>query len=152
MRMIKKTNNGFTAGIFPSAGIGHGGGAEVGFTLLEVMIAVAILAIAFVAILGSQTKSLSRVTEAEFHTRASILASGKLAEMKSRQLAAINTTGDFGAEFPGYSWRLEVRDIESTTAKIPAAIVNHMQCLLLTVAWGETNFVYTLVTYVPRQE
>ena len=150
--MIKKNNNGFKTGIFPSIGTGHGGGAEVGFTLLEVMIAVAILAIAFVAILGSQAKSLSRVTEAEFHTRASILASGKLAEMKSGQLAAIDTTGDFGAEFPGYSWRLEVRDIESATVRIPAVIINSMQCLLLTVAWGETNFVYTLVSYAPRQE
>jgi general secretion pathway protein I len=152
MKVIKKINNRLKTDGFPSAGTGHGNDAETGFTLLEVMIAVALLAIAFVAVLGSQAKSLSRVTEAEFNNRASILASGKLAELKSGRLPVIDTTGDFGTDFPGYSWRLEVRDIEAATAKIPAAIVNHIQRLELRVAWGETNFVYTLVSYVPLQE
>lgn len=82
-----------------------------GFTLLEVMIAMAILAIALVAVYRSQSQSVSMAGEARFLTTASLLAQGKMADverMNPQNLA--DASGDFGEDFPHYAWRIEVKD------------------------------------------
>jgi general secretion pathway protein I len=45
-----------------------------GFTLLEVMIAVALIAIALTTLLGSQSQSVSFANSAKFETMAALLA------------------------------------------------------------------------------
>ena len=45
-----------------------------GFTLLEVMVAMAIIAIAMTAVLNSQSQSISLASEAKFSTTAALLA------------------------------------------------------------------------------
>lgn len=82
-----------------------------GFTLLEVMIAMAILAISLVAVFRSQSQSVSMAGESRFLTTASLLAQGKMAEvegMKSQDLS--NNNGAFGEDYPDYLWRIEVKD------------------------------------------
>lgn len=82
-----------------------------GFTLLEVMIAMAILAISLVAVFRSQSQSVSMLSEARFLTTASLLAQGKMAEMESvKPQELINGNGVFGEDFSDYSWRVEVKD------------------------------------------
>lgn len=82
-----------------------------GFTLLEVMIATAILAIALVAALGSQSQSVSLASEARFSTTAAFLAQKKMAELEAEDLDGLTSdTGDFGEDFPGYRWESEVGD------------------------------------------
>ena len=78
-----------------------------GFTLLEVMVAVAILAIALVAILKANLQSLDSLTEIREQTTASMLAASKLAEIEA--IGAANWTeleGDFGEDYPGFSWQV----------------------------------------------
>lgn len=82
-----------------------------GFTLLEVMIAMAILAISLVAVYRSQSQSVSMAAEARFLTTASLLAQSKMAEMenmKPQELA--NGSGGFGENYPAYHWQVEVKD------------------------------------------
>lgn len=84
-----------------------------GFTLLEVMIAMAILAIALVTVYQSQSQSLSLAGDARFLTTASLLAQARMAELEAvgpGQLAA--ASGDFGEDFPDYVWQVEVADVE----------------------------------------
>ena len=122
------------------------------FTLLEVMVAVSIIAIALVALFGSQSRSLSHATEAHFNVIAPMLASGKLAELESEKAAPENDEGDFGDEFQGYSWKIET---ESATFDSPEALANlekPLQKIELTVLWGETNFNYSLTYYGRWQE
>ena len=84
-----------------------------GFTLLEVMIAVAVLAIALVAVLGLQSRTLTLAAESRFHTTAALLAQGKMAEMAVADLKALSSdSGGFGDEFSGYAWRLSVQDAD----------------------------------------
>ena len=52
-----------------------------GFTLLEVMIAMAILAIALVAVYQSQSQSISMAGDSRFLTTASLLAQARMAEI-----------------------------------------------------------------------
>ncbi len=83
-----------------------------GFTLLEVMIAVAIIAIALVAALGSQSQSVSLASEAKFATTVAFLAQGKMAELEVQDTEGLNSdSGDFGEDYPGYRWESEVSDI-----------------------------------------
>lgn len=84
-----------------------------GFTLLEVMIAVAVLTIALAAVLGLQSRSLSLASESRFHTTAAFLAQKKMAEAAVAELAGLSSDhGDFGDAFPAYAWRLTVQNAD----------------------------------------
>ncbi len=106
-----------------------------GFTLLEVMIAVAVLAIALVAVLGLQSRTLTLAAESRFHTTAALLAQGKMAEMAVADLKALSSdSGDFGDEFSGYAWRLSVQN-----ADLPGLekVKGRLKCIDLEVTCGE---------------
>jgi general secretion pathway protein I len=89
-----------------------------GFTLLEVMIAMAILAIALVAVYQSQSQSISMAGSSRFLTTASLLAQGRMAEIDAanpREIASGN--GDFGEAFPDYQWQVEISGTEIALLK-----------------------------------
>jgi general secretion pathway protein I len=119
-----------------------------GFTLLEVMIAVAILAIALTALFGSQSRSLSLATETSFNTMAPLLAAAKMAELEAEVVALADDEGEFGDDFIGYTWQLTVEDAALTSLKALADLERPLQRATLSVKWGETKFDYTLVRYV----
>ena len=74
-----------------------------GFTLLEVMVAVAILAIALVAILKANVQSLNTLAETRARTTASLLAASKMAEVEAVGAADWSEfQGDFGESFNQY--------------------------------------------------
>ncbi len=82
-----------------------------GFTLLEVMIAVAVLTIALAAVLGLQSRSLSLAAESRFHTTSALLAQEKMAEMAAATMEKLmSDSGDFGDVFPGYAWQVTVQN------------------------------------------
>ena len=113
------------------------------FTLLEVMVAVAIIAVALVTLLGSQSRSLSYATEAKFNIVAPMLASLKLAEVERGIVAISDDEGDFDEEFSGYSWKMEVEDAE-LELETPVEMKNPLQKIALTVLWSGSPFSYTL--------
>ena len=83
-----------------------------GFTLLEVMISLAIIAIALMAVLGSQSRGSSLANESKFNTTAALLAQSKMAEMEIRALNDLGSdSGDFGEDFPGYVWEVSVQGL-----------------------------------------
>ena len=86
---------------------------KAGFTLLEVMVAMSILAIALVGVFKLQSQSISMSTEARFKTTAALLAQSKMVDAES-SLTLLNRTenGDFGTDYPQYNWRLEVTDTQ----------------------------------------
>ena len=80
-----------------------------GFTLLEVMVAMAIIAIALTAVFGSQSQSLTLASEAKFSTTAAFLAQSKMAEIEAQKPEDLTSdSGDFGEDFPGYLWELSL--------------------------------------------
>lgn len=84
-----------------------------GFTLLEVMIAMAILAIALVAVYQSQTQSLSMASDSRFLTTASLLAQGRMAEIDAANPLSLESgKGDFGEVHPDYRWEVAISDVE----------------------------------------
>jgi len=84
-----------------------------GFTLIEVMVAMAILATSLVAVFQLQSQSVSTASEVRFKTTASLLAQSKIAEMEaSASLVSRADQGDFGPDYPQYAWRLAVSDTQ----------------------------------------
>jgi general secretion pathway protein I len=85
-----------------------------GFTLLEVMVAVSIMAIVLVAVYRLHSQTISMNIAAKFYTSAPLLAQGKLAEFEIMPADKLTgDSGDFGENFPGYYWNVAVEDVES---------------------------------------
>ena len=123
------------------------------FTLLEVMVAVAIIAIAFTTLLGSQARSLSYGTECYFNTMAPLLASQKMAELKSGKIGMESSDGDFGDDFPGFRWTIEVEDAAFADYEPLADMKEPLQKVDLTVEWNEAGFRYAITYYaLPPQQ
>ena len=99
-----------------------------GFTLIEVMVAMAILAIALVAVFQLQSQSISMATDSRFMTTAALLAQSKMVEAEySTSLTSHTEDGDFGLDYPQYSWHLEVGDTQQPQFKrIEITITNKL--------------------------
>lgn len=86
-----------------------------GFTLVEVVVAMAIVAVAFTAMLGLHGRSLRLAAREQAHARALFLARSMLAEMELQGYPDVGTaSGDFEArnpgEYPGWAWQSTVTD------------------------------------------
>ena len=97
-----------------------------GFTLLEVMIAMAILATTLVVVFQSQSQSVSMAGRARFETTASLLAQSRMAEIEAANSEnVVSDNGDFGDDFPDYSWQVDVTETElERLKKIEVKVVN----------------------------
>jgi general secretion pathway protein I len=116
-----------------------------GFTLLEVMVALAVMAIVLVSVYRMHSQSLTMNTAARFYTQAPILAQGKMAELEALSSGAFpENSGDFGEQFPGYSWETSGADINS---EILGEVAEDLKRVDITVSLNENQFVYSLRTY-----
>jgi general secretion pathway protein I len=80
-----------------------------GFTLLEVMVALAILAIAFVAVLKLHADSVEMLIASRIHTTASQLAQFKMTEVEVVGLENLRLlSGEFSELAPDYGWKISV--------------------------------------------
>ncbi len=97
-----------------------------GFTLLEVMIALAILAVSLVAIAGINSTAVDMHVYAKRLTVATMLARSKMADLESKLMSEDLPADDSAEEgkfeeegFPDYQWRAEI--IRPKTEKVTAA-------------------------------
>lgn len=114
-----------------------------GFTLLEVMVALAVLAIALTSIYRLQGQTMMMSASAGFYSLAPQLAQTKLAEIERQEFKdIIDGTGDFGQDYPGYTWSLAIEDLPSDliTSKL-----YHLARIDLTISDDENS--YRLRTY-----
>ena len=117
-----------------------------GFSLLEVMIAVALIAIALTALLGSQSQSVSFANSAKFETMAALLAQSKMSEIAMQEADELSgDSGDFGDDYPGYAWEATVSDISIEGAD---NISDYLKQIDLTVTWGVFSYNLRLYHYV----
>ncbi|MDY6880454.1 MAG: type II secretion system protein [Thermodesulfobacteriota bacterium] len=113
------------------------GNETLGFSLLEVMVAVAIIAIALSAVFGSQSQSVSLANEVKFNTTAPLLAQTWIAEMeleKAEDLAS--DSGDFGEDYPYYTWESTVRDVHFDS---PENVSDHLRQIDLEVSFNKAK-------------
>ena len=89
---------------------GTGRHRDAGFTLLEVMLAVAIMAMVLVSLLGLQSRSSKDVELAGHITTATLLAKRVMTEaLLTRPFLPLEKEGEFeDEEFSDYSWKRAV--------------------------------------------
>lgn len=124
---------------------------SAGFTLLEVMVALAILAITLTVLYGSQSQSLSFSTEAKFNTYAAFLIEEKLSEIQAGEIEVYNTSGDFGDDYPEYRWKMTVDSVSVTDPDVFAKI-SDLRKITLTVYWEDSPYTLSLDYYYQVQE
>ncbi len=83
---------------------------ERGFTLLEVMISVSIIALILTSLFKMQSGTIRLATAGKFNSIAPALAQQLLARMERDLADWSESEGDFGENFPGIKWRCEISD------------------------------------------
>lgn len=99
-----------------------------GFTLLEVMVALAILAGVVLTVISSVNHHLSITARDNEQTTALLLARAKLEELELLNAKTLDQPreGTFAPEWPDYSWKAGL-------SSMPVAI---FKTLTVTVTWG----------------
>ncbi len=116
-----------------------------GFTLLEVVIALAVLAVALVALLTLRNRDIALQAHARHLVTATSLAKQKLEELsRVTEADRQQSSGDFGERHPGYVWNQEMQP-----TLVPAWLE-----VTVTVSWpeGARQEQVALLTYVPESQ
>ena len=114
-----------------------------GFTLLEVMIALAIISIALVAMLGLVQRNILVNDRLQQMTQATFLAKQKMAEIENGILSGLERNlGEFPPPNQQFSWR----------AQYSSTPIQGIQQIDLSVIWGEEkdNELVTLTSFLPE--
>jgi len=116
--------------------------AQRGFTLLEVLIAVAIMSASLAILLGSVNRNLVIASQSKNQSIASSLAQQKISEIEFEGYPEIGEQQGVFDEFPEFSWYLRVLpyDIEQLGTEI--------RIVILDVFWDERNKVFTVATAI----
>ena len=116
-----------------------------GFTLLEVMVALAVLSIALVVLFSQQATSISRGNEARIITKAGLLAQERMAGLLVEGRLSMGTEeGEVKDSIPPFKWRQLVEE----------GSMEGMKKLTIVVLWkeGEREREVRFVTYVSSEE
>jgi general secretion pathway protein I len=116
-----------------------------GFTLLEVMIALAVMSIVLVSVYRMHSQSLAMNTAARFYTVAPLLAQNKMAQLEALSSEGFpNDSGDFGEQYPGYSWQTSISEVSS---EVLGEVANDLKRIDLTVSYNNNQFSHSVRTY-----
>lgn len=115
-----------------------------GFTLLEVMVALAIMAGVVLTVISSVNYHLSVATRDREETIALLLARAKIEDLGllNTSETASNKEGTFAPDWPEYAWKAEL-----STSPVPG-----FQRLTMTVNWGAERRTLSLESYVVQKK
>jgi len=131
--------------VFKKTGCPPASRLSAGFTLMEVMVALSVVAIALLAIYRMHTQTLFMDARGRFDTVSAMLARQKLAEMETIDPAElIGDSGDFGSDHPGYAWRIETENVSSDLFREDGPALRKIR---LTVSLNGDEALFYLTTY-----
>ncbi len=118
---------------------------DSGFTLLEVLIAMAIMAIVLVSVFRMHSQTLSMTTANRFYTQAPMLAQSKMAQLEATSAEVVSgDSGDFGDKFPGYSWSVSTEDVSSEAL---GEVGEDLKRIDVTVTLNQNEYEYSIRAY-----
>ena len=121
-----------------------------GFTLMEVMVALAVVAIALMAVYRMHTQTLFMDASGRADTVATMLARQKLADIDSdSESELLDDSGEFTDAHAGYGWRIQTEDVSSDLIKEDGP---QLKRITLTISPPGVSDGLTLVTYRYRYE
>jgi len=116
-----------------------------GFTLLEVLIAVAVMAIVLVSVYRMHSQTLSMTAATRFYIQAPMLAQSKMAQLEASPADSISgDSGDFEDKFPGYSWNVATEDVSSEAL---GEVAGDLKRIDVTVSLNENEYEYSIRAY-----
>jgi general secretion pathway protein I len=116
-----------------------------GFTLLEVMIAMAIMAIVLISVYRLHSQTLTMATANRFYTQAPLLAQSKMAQLEAISSDVVSgDSGDFGDKFPGYAWGVSTEEVSSEALGETAGDLKRID---VTVTLNQNEYEYTIRLY-----
>ncbi len=86
------------------------GRSQRGFTLIETMIALTILALVVSAVAQALAQSLAMAHRIKTETTLALLAQSKMAEVESSRELPVSDRGRFPGDFSQYAWQVTVRE------------------------------------------
>jgi prepilin-type N-terminal cleavage/methylation domain-containing protein len=90
-------------------------GKNRGFTLLEIIICLGLIALVLVAVFHLQAQNLDLQSEAQFMTTATCLLQDRLSQIQAVETIKEGTnSGDFGEDYPDYTYTQEVTEVPDT--------------------------------------
>jgi len=119
---------------------------QCGFTLLEVLVAVAILGASMAILLGAVNKQLLLASDSKNLSIASSLAQQKFGEI---ELEGYPEIGEEEGEFeqaPGFNWYLSVLPYDI------AQLDTEIRIVILVIAWNEGNREFTIATAISNHK
>jgi general secretion pathway protein I len=120
-------------------------GFHQGFTLIEIMAAISIIAIVLVSVYKLHAQTVAMDSEVRFYATAPMLAQKKLAEIESKSRNDISDdSGDFGDQFPNYSFNIVIDDVES---KALGNVAEDLKRIDITVSFNHDEYTYNLRDY-----
>jgi len=116
-----------------------------GFTLIEVLVSLTIMAIVLVAVFKLHAQSISVETANRFQTTAALLAQATLADVKEMPFDALQSdAGEYGGAYTGYRWRLTLADV-ATDELDPVG--ERLIRISIDIYSGVDNYRHNLTTY-----
>jgi type IV pilus modification protein PilV len=101
---------------------------HAGFSLIEVMVAILILAIALVGLTQGITTALASSKESEVQTTAALFAAGQIELLRAeKELADGTENGDCGTMLPLYRWKQTVSPADISGLHDVAVVVENSQ-------------------------
>ncbi|HYQ61596.1 MAG TPA: type II secretion system protein [Desulfatiglandales bacterium] len=101
-------------------------GKDHGFTLLEIIICLGLIALVLVAVFHLQAQNLDLQSEAQFMTTATCLLQERLSQIQAlEQIEEGTNSGDFGKDYPDYTYTQEVSEVPDTETlyKVKVAVI-----------------------------
>ena len=121
--------------------------SAAGFTLLEVLVAVVLVAVALVTFMGLHLRSLDATIRAQDLTQAVLLAQGRLATMPESPGPGEEQGKFEGPELERFQWATAVTD--HNLERLDGGQAVTVRHVVVTVLWGDGQQTrqYTLETY-----
>ena len=86
--------------------------SEKGFTLLEIMVSIAVLALVMVTLFRLQSGTIKLADHGKFNSLAPFLARQQLAALERELDSPPRLTGAFGDDYQGYEWSAVIKNAD----------------------------------------
>ena len=119
---------------------------QKGFTLLEVIIAVAIMGASLAILLGAVNRHLVLASESKNQSIAQTLAQQKITEIELEGYPEVGQEQGVFEEFPGFNWYVNILpyDIEQLGTEIRIVMVD--------IGWDEGHKVFKVATAISNHK
>ena len=124
--MIFSYHRGHTKNMHKAVRLYKGIKTNQGFTLIEVLVAVAIISIGFFGVYTLHIQTIAASNTVRFHLKAPMLAQMKISEFDSTLGELSDSSGTFDENYAGFSWKVIPGEIESESlGSVSEKLVNY---------------------------